>query len=153
EIMDVADLAGVVEAHDVGMFEPGGGARLAPEALQGVGAVEAVGVDALDRDDAIEVPMTGFEDLAHASLADRFEQHAGAEDEVRSAFHQYLVSLVARQPVALDEPLGQDCRVRNGFRQATSQLLQLREFNKAKLTERSDQGADRGDGHDSDLTE
>ena len=58
-------LARVVDRQDVGLIEPGGGPRLALEALAEIGVVRVLGRDQLERDDAAERQVGGAVDHAH----------------------------------------------------------------------------------------
>ena len=60
---------GVVDAHDVGVVEPGRGHRLSPEALDHDGVVGQRRLQELDRDLTIEDRVGGHPHLAHAAVS------------------------------------------------------------------------------------
>ena len=60
----------VVDAHHVGVVEPGGGAGLADEPLGELTVVAEAGVHDLDRDRAVEAGVGGLVDTGHATARD-----------------------------------------------------------------------------------
>ena len=85
------------------MVELGGRPDLALEALDGVGVGQALLADDLQGDDLRELPVAGLEDLAHAALADAFEQDIGTQQQFLTASLQQLVGLVGSEPTPVDE--------------------------------------------------
>jgi hypothetical protein len=82
--------AGVVDAHDVGLVQPGRGLRLAPEPLHEARVARELRMEHLDRDRAVEHRIEAAVDLRHATGADAsFDLVAPAEDGV----HRVNVSL------------------------------------------------------------
>ena len=67
-------LAEVVDGHDVGMVERGGGERLLAEARAEVRIATVLGAEDLDRDVAIELGVVGAVDAGHAPLPEELHQ-------------------------------------------------------------------------------
>src|SRR4051812_14740041 len=65
--------------------------------------LEQAGVHDLEGDDAVHEGVAGLEDLPHAALAERVEQHVGAEHELGGPALEDLFALVGGQPGALHQ--------------------------------------------------
>ena len=87
---DAVDLLNRVDRDDVGMIELGGGARLALEALPAVGVAGQFAGQHLQRDAPLELGVFGEVHLAHAALAEQFEDPVVTE---RAANHAWGNSL------------------------------------------------------------
>ena len=72
--------AGIEEARDVGMHEPGEDRALPPEALP-AGAADEARVEKLDRDPSFEAAVAALRqpDASHAALADGLDQRVRAD--------------------------------------------------------------------------
>ncbi len=77
-------LTPVVDAHDVGVVEVGGGLRLSPEALHEVRIVGELGEQDLQRDLAIEELVTGEIDVGHPAAGDVAQQLVPAVEHGRA---------------------------------------------------------------------
>ena len=72
-------LADLVDRHDAGMVEVGGGLGLEVEALDLVVAGELAGEDHLERDGPVQADLPGPVDHPHAAAGDLAEQLVIAE--------------------------------------------------------------------------
>ena len=88
DVQAVVDLTDVVDRHDVGIVEAGGGAGLAAEPLLEVGVLGVVGEQHLQRDDAVDGGVVRAPHLAHAATAQQLDQLVAAKRRalLRSAF-------------------------------------------------------------------
>ena len=79
EVAERPELAGVEDADDVGMVEPGGGLGLAEEAADVVGAEHALGQGHLEGDLAAQEPVAAADDEAEAARAEVLEDLEAAQ--------------------------------------------------------------------------
>src|SRR5262249_28147898 len=77
--------------------------NLAVEALDDVGPQETIFLDDLQRNKALELPVAGLEDGAHAALAELVEQDVGAQQQPVTTAEKQFVNLIRRQPAALHQ--------------------------------------------------
>lgn len=75
-------LAEVMHGHDVGVAQPGARLRLTEEAGAELVRDGGLAGDELERDEALQYGVVGFEDHAHATAADPFE-NLGLPDLLR----------------------------------------------------------------------
>ena len=94
--MDGAGLVGVVDKDDIGVRQAGGGAALAPEALDGLRTVHVFGANDLEGDEAVEDAVMGLVDRAHAAGADAVQQQVLPEDQPGRATVKDFVDLKRR---------------------------------------------------------
>ena len=80
--------------------------NLALEATDSIGAGQPFFSDELDGRDTAQVSMLCLEDLPHPTFAQPLQEDVRTENEVLAFAVQQLISLVGREPTALDQFAG-----------------------------------------------
>ena len=106
DVVRVALVVDVVDADDVRVVEPGGGAGFELEPRQVRAVFDPLTRQHLDRHASFHHQVLGEVDVAHAPFADLAEELVFAEPETAMLTGEELVRLPTRQQAVFDQKLG-----------------------------------------------
>ena len=143
----VADRAGVVGVHHVGVRHLRGGGHLVIEPLHDLGIGHQAAMNYLEGHHAAHGLVPGLEDLAHHAFAQPFQDQVRLEHQLAGLAGEDLVDLVGAEPFAFDQFARQRLHVGETRRQRLLQLVELTEVEELIPLEDLDERGDGRRGH------